>query len=397
MKRAIRAFMALAIVFGGLLSEPGGGLAQDAGTATPDQSGQYVSPDYGYAVAWQPVWSVVEKTAEGGYDLLHLTDGAGDLYVEGQVEYAGDATVCLSTAEQQLQTDSTITHFAVSAPPQPAPGGGESATFTYTQTDKNGPVDVTSSVLCKTLRPGGAVLTVTLVAATSDWPDVSTNAAPVIDEIAMPTQASEADIAQVLADTEADLTVYWTQEFASQGLTYKPPTYVNFDKKISTPCGDANPQDIGPFYCPDNATVYLDLIDIQNSVLPYGLFLVAVVAAHETGHHIEELLNLNYCPKQCANGYSNEQWELMADCFAGGWAKDVNTRGGIDVGGLEDAIVGTAAFLGDPPAAVNDMPSTDAHGPGSLRTWWFLQGYFEGPTICPTINQPSAQATPAAG
>lgn len=388
MNRASRVVFAVIFVMAPLLGARGVSAQSDA-TPSPVANGQYTSPDYGYSVAWDDNWAVDEQTAEGGYDLLHIDNGSGDLYFEGEIEYAGDPTVCLSAQEEQLRTDASVSNFSVSSPAATAPGGGETAVFTYTQTDKNGKQDLTESVTCRTLRPGGAVLVITLISATKDYPDVSTAAAPIIDEMTMPTEASETDIAKLVAAAEADLTDFWTQQFAADGKTYQPPTYVNFDKPISTPCGDANPLDIGPFYCPENATVYLDMADLTQDVLPYGPFLVVIVVAHETGHHVEELLGLTYCPKQCDGGYSNEQWELMADCFAGGWAKDANKRGEVGVGALEDAIVGTAAFFGDPPAATQDMPDVDAHGPGSLRTWWLLKGYFEGPSVCTSINQPA--------
>jgi predicted metalloprotease len=391
MRRFTRVLAAGAIVLPLIFGGFAGARAQDDSTP-PAGAGQYTSADYGYSLTWAPAWSPAEDIAEGGYDLLHLNDGSGDLYYEGEIAYTGDPTACVAALQGQLQTDATISNFTVSQASTPSPGGGVTARYTYSQASRSGSVDLTELLTCLTLRPGAAVLAITLIAPTSDYPRVSANAGPVMDSLVVPTDASQVDIEGLIASTEQDLTDFWTQDFNSQGLAYQPPTYVNFDGPISTGCGDQNEHYSGSFYCPADATVYLDIKELTQSVLPYGQFMVEVVVGHETGHHVEEQLKLTPCETVCADGYSGEQWELMADCFAGGWAKDAATRGQIAVGALENTIVGITAYFGDPPAVVQD--STDAHGPGALRTWWFLKGYFEGPSVCPSISQdPNAPGT----
>jgi uncharacterized protein len=365
--------------------------AQEETTAPGVAGNTYTSPSYGFALTWGEEWRVVESVSQGGYDLLHLSNGVSDVYLEGYVGFGGDPVACREDVRSQLEAEEEGNQLSVAEGDDGAPLEGTDATGAYAvydvtvAGDSGSSVDLAVYVDCRTLVPGGAVLAITQVAAADDYNDQIDPVDQLIAKLVMPANTgaldSTADVEALMRATEEDLTAYWTEAFAAQGQTYAPPAYVTFDAPIETACGDVAPGEAGPFYCPDDRTIYLDLKAIADDILPYGPFVVAYTIAHETGHHVQELLGLPGCGGEgCGARGQSLAIELQADCFGGAWAKDAKTRGRVEAGDVEDAIVALADFFGDPP----NTPATDpdAHGEGSLRTWWFLKGYYDGAQAC---------------
>jgi predicted metalloprotease len=351
----------------------------------------YTSPSYGYQLSWDKSWSVVEQSSEGGYDLLQLSNGVSDVYVEGYVGSKGDPQTCLDDNRAYLAGDAdpeTITYVSDQAgtPVAGVDQGVGFAVFDLSAVETEGDVPSYAAVWCQAIRPGVSVLAITQVVAVDEY---ANQTKPMDDllaglTLAEGTGATSVDTAHLNAwetSVEDDLTAFWTQTFAANGDTYVAPKFVVFDSPISTGCGDAAPQEIGPFYCPPDKTVYLDQTDIVNTILPYGEFIVGTVIAHEVGHHIQNLLGLEGCTdKGCGGRGGSLAVELQADCFSGVWAQHANETGNVAAGDIENTIIALSAFFGDSP----DTPPTDpgAHGPGALRTWWFLKGYYDGLKAC---------------
>ena len=178
---------------------------------------------------------------------------------------------------------------------------------------------------------------------------------------------------------------YWTDEFTRRGDTYLPAKTVLFTDAIQGGCGLAQTA-MGPFYCPEDGKVYLDLSFFQELTQRFGAkggpFAEGYVVAHEYGHHVQDQLG-TLSSSQSGNAASI-RIELQADCFAGVWA-----RHAADTGYLEaptDAEIGQAI---DAAKSVGDdriqqetqgrvQPEQWTHGSSAQRTQWFTTGYQTG-------------------
>ena len=178
---------------------------------------------------------------------------------------------------------------------------------------------------------------------------------------------------------------YWTDEFTRRGDTYLPAKTVLFTDAIQGGCGLAQTE-MGPFYCPEDGKVYLDLSFFQELTQRFGAkggpFAEGYVVAHEYGHHVQDQLG-TLSSSQSGNAASI-RIELQADCFAGVWA-----RHAADTGYLEaptDAEIGQAI---DAAKSVGDdriqqetqgrvQPEQWTHGSSAQRTQWFTTGYQTG-------------------
>ena len=196
-----------------------------------------------------------------------------------------------------------------------------------------------------------------------------------------------------------DIQATWDLDiFGPAGRTYEDTRLVLFSEPIDSGCGVATPA-TGPFYCPADSKVYLDLsffreLD-QNFGAP-GDFAQAYVLAHEVGHHVQTLLGTNAAVQQQSRenpSDANElsvRLELQADCFAGVWAASVYAREILEPGDVEEALTAAAA-VGDDRIQERTRgridPETFTHGTSEQRTTWFRTGFDSGdPEACDTFS-----------
>jgi len=202
----------------------------------------------------------------------------------------------------------------------------------------------------------------------------------------------------VFEDTQAT----WQSSFDADGEDYDGAELVVYDDRVSTGgCGNASSA-VGPFYCPADSRVYLDLTfyeDMERQLGGGGDFAWAYVIAHEMGHHVQNVLgtndrvaNLEQDDPDNANELS-VRTELQADCYAGVWAATVFAEGDLESGDLDEAF-DTAEAIGDDrlqeQAGGSVNPDSFTHGTSEQRREWFERGYSSGdPSDCDTFSPDS--------
>ncbi|CAN5762261.1 neutral zinc metallopeptidase [soil metagenome] len=171
--------------------------------------------------------------------------------------------------------------------------------------------------------------------------------------------------------------------FAKDVPNYLPARLEVFRRAIKTECGTATSA-VGPFYCPKDEKAYIDLAfydDLRQQLGAPGDFAQAYVIAHELGHHVQNL-------RGEFHGGGSIAIELQADCFAGAWAKDAETRGLLEVGDIDEAL-NAAAQIGDDTLQKKSQgyvqPETWTHGSAAQRSGSFKQGYSGGFHACDSI------------
>ncbi|MEW6059085.1 MAG: neutral zinc metallopeptidase [Actinomycetota bacterium] len=197
-----------------------------------------------------------------------------------------------------------------------------------------------------------------------------------------------------------DVQITWEEDiFKPSGMEYKDTSLVLFTDRVMSGCGAASSA-MGPFYCPADQKVYLDLGFFKVLEQQFGVagdFAEAYVIAHEIGHHIQTLLGTNAAVQRKARAepdLANElsvRLELQADCFAGVWGASVYARGAIDPGDIEEGL-NAAAAVGDDRIQQKTQgridPETFTHGTSAQRVKWFRTGFDTGqPSACDTFNQ----------
>jgi predicted metalloprotease len=203
-------------------------------------------------------------------------------------------------------------------------------------------------------------------------------------------------ISAVLGETEDT----WSAVFQSQGAEYIPPKLALYTNVLPSACGTANSA-VGPFYCPEDRKVYLDLGFFQQLSQEFqapGQFAQAYVLAHEVGHHVQNLLGIASKVRAAQERSSEQQsnqlqvrMELQADCFAGVWAKHADeTRHILEQGDVESALRAAAA-VGDDTLQRRTrgyvVPESFTHGTAEQRTSWFKRGLTNGTiAACDTFS-----------
>ena len=203
-------------------------------------------------------------------------------------------------------------------------------------------------------------------------------------------------VAVVLADTED----VWRDQFHKIGRQYREPKLVLFRNAIESECGFAQAA-VGPFYCPADQKVYIDLAfyqELRDRFRAPGDFAQAYVVAHEIGHHVQRLLGLTERVAVARQNMSQRDYnalsvrvELQADCYAGVWAFHAQRmRQILEPGDLEEALTAAAAIGDDrlqKQARGRVVPDSFTHGSSAQRVRWFKRGFDSGDMQqCDTIN-----------
>jgi predicted metalloprotease len=203
-------------------------------------------------------------------------------------------------------------------------------------------------------------------------------------------------VAVVLAETED----VWHEAFRMMGRTYQAPTLVLYSGAVESACGMAGSA-VGPFYCPYDQKVYLDLSffeDLRTRFGASGDFAQAYVIAHEVGHHVQTLLGISkkvtQLQAQASPSERNKlsvRMELQADCLAGVWARQADqSRQILEAGDIEEGL-NAASAIGDDRIQHRTqghvVPDAFTHGSSAQRVRWFKLGLEHGnPQICDTFN-----------
>jgi predicted metalloprotease len=184
----------------------------------------------------------------------------------------------------------------------------------------------------------------------------------------------------------------WAQQFETMGKAYKEPRLVLFTDAVQSACGNASAA-VGPFYCPGDHKVYIDLSfyqELKNRFGASGDFAQAYVIAHEVGHHVQNLLGISEKMERARGQLSEKEYnrlsvklELQADFFAGIWAHHAQNLKDfrLDEGDLEEAL-NAANAIGDDKLQKQSqgevVPDAFTHGTSAQRMFWFKKGFESG-------------------
>ncbi|QNK90318.1 neutral zinc metallopeptidase [Sporosarcina sp. resist] len=202
--------------------------------------------------------------------------------------------------------------------------------------------------------------------------------------------AEEKELAEFVSVVLADTEVVWTKLFREQGLEYEEPILVLYTDSVQSACGAAGAS-VGPFYCPGDHKLYIDLSfyqELQDKFQAPGDFAMAYVVAHEVGHHVQTLLGINEQVNALRPKLSTEEFnkysvrlELQADYFAGVWARHQKDMNFLEEGDLDEAITAASAVGDDriqEQAQGYIVPDSFTHGTSEQRKRWFTKGFENG-------------------
>jgi predicted metalloprotease len=212
--------------------------------------------------------------------------------------------------------------------------------------------------------------------------------------------AEEAELADFVSVVLADTEDTWTAIFAESAMSYERPKLVLFSGGVDSACGYAQTAS-GPFYCPSDQKVYIDLAfyqELKNSLGAPGDFAQAYVISHEVGHHVQNLAGtldevhqLQARSDEATSNRYSVMLELQADCYAGVWANHADrARNIIEEGDVEEAL-NAASRIGDDALQQQSrgyvVPDSFTHGSSEQRTRWFRTGLESGDTgSCDTFH-----------
>ncbi|HHX52980.1 MAG TPA: metalloprotease [Erysipelothrix sp.] len=204
------------------------------------------------------------------------------------------------------------------------------------------------------------------------------------------TNAQEDELKEFTSVVLAYTEDIWHELFREQGLVYEEPRLVVFTDQVESGCGFQSAQ-VGPFYCPADKSVYIDLsfFSVMESQLgAEGDFAMAYVIAHEVGHHVQNLLGITDEMNRIRQSVSQTEYnrysvalELQADYLAGVWAHHVEDFGVLEEGDLEEAL-NAASAIGDDTLQKRSsgrvVPDNFTHGTSEQRRYWLYRGFDYG-------------------
>jgi predicted metalloprotease len=210
--------------------------------------------------------------------------------------------------------------------------------------------------------------------------------------------AREEPMVQFVSFVLDDAQETWANAFRGANADYRPAKLVLFRDGTQSGCGGAQSA-MGPFYCPLDEKVYIDLnfySELDRRFGAPGDFAQAYVLAHEIGHHIQHLQGIDGRVRQLQERYPSDanqlsvRMELQADCYAGVWAHSAQERGKLDVGDYQEGMA-AASSVGDDrilkQAGRSANPESFTHGSAQQRAEWFNRGFTSGQsTACDTFG-----------
>jgi len=217
------------------------------------------------------------------------------------------------------------------------------------------------------------------------------------NEVASEAQSDEVEFVKFLTE---DTQAVWAAEFEQAGRQYQYARLNTFTGQVNTGCGPATSA-VGPFYCPVDGEVYIDLDffrELSDRFGAPGDFAQAYVIAHEIGHHVQNLVGISDEVRQRQQEASSQaeanRWsvalELQADCLAGVWAHSVYDRGDLEPGDIVEGLAAAQAVGDDriqEQAGMSVNPETWTHGSAEQRVEWFTIGLEQkSPSACDTFN-----------
>ena len=245
---------------------------------------------------------------------------------------------------------------------------------------------------------GGGVIGIIILLLNVFGGETGQQIAPILEQMQGGQQQTESTVPLSKEDEElgrfvrvnlADNEEIWSKIFTEHGMTYEKPKLVLFKGAVQTACGGASSAS-GPFYCPGDRKVYMDLAFFEELKTKFGAkggdFAIAYVIAHEIGHHIQTLLGTSAKMRQDQQGKSEAEanklsvaLELQADFYAGVWAH--YNQENLDAGDIEEAL-SAANAVGD-DAIQSKMqghvvPDSFTHGTSEQRMYWFKKGFTTG-------------------
>ena len=205
-----------------------------------------------------------------------------------------------------------------------------------------------------------------------------------------PINPQEEELKQFAATVLASTEDVWSDIFRQEGEQYRKPTLVLFTDQVRSACGAAGAA-VGPFYCPADEKLYLDLSffnDLQTRFRAPGDFAAAYVIAHEVGHHVQKLMGtmdrVDAARGRMSEAEANQlsvRLELQADFLAGVWAHYAQKKGILEQGDIEEAL-GAASAVGDDRLQRENqgyvVPDSFTHGTAEQRARWFRKGLETG-------------------
>jgi len=212
-----------------------------------------------------------------------------------------------------------------------------------------------------------------------------------------PGQSAPDERGQFISFVFDDAQRTWTEQLAGSSQPYAKAKLVLFTGQTPSACGTSSSA-VGPFYCPPDQKVYIDLSFYDELARRFGApgdFAQAYVIAHEVGHHVQNLLGIERRVRKSGGPTKGEdstpvKLELQADCFAGIWAHSTKRRDLLEAGDIEEGLAAAAAVGDDrlqKQATGRVRPETWTHGSAAQRADWFKRGYSTGkPSSCDTFE-----------